>query len=177
MPIVTSSQGVDLYGGSPWTPPRVPVPQSVAPKPPTKPFSPLQNAQMPTAPEPTGFDPFSSLPTNQATGHTVIPGLVGLHNHTFYTTRGRSVQLQFSAPRLYLGSGVTTIPRSPERWFDRARHTRPSAPTVGRWGKWYESSRDSSDVPRDRDESSPRRAACGRGSSARKRVAGARRQP
>ena len=42
-------------------------------------------------------------------GHTVIPGLVGMHNHTFYTTSGRSVQLQFSAPRLYLGSGVTTI--------------------------------------------------------------------
>ncbi len=42
-------------------------------------------------------------------GHTVIPGMVGLHNHTFYTTRGRSVQLQFSAPRLYLGSGITTI--------------------------------------------------------------------
>ena len=42
-------------------------------------------------------------------GHTVIPGLIGMHNHTFYTTRGRSVQLQFSAPRLYLGSGVTTI--------------------------------------------------------------------
>lgn len=41
-------------------------------------------------------------------GHTVIPGLVGMHNHTFYTTRGRSVQLQFSAPRLYLGSGITT---------------------------------------------------------------------
>lgn len=42
-------------------------------------------------------------------GHTVIPGLVGVHNHTFYTTRGRSVQLQFTAPRLYLGAGVTTI--------------------------------------------------------------------
>ena len=42
-------------------------------------------------------------------GHTVIPGLIGLHNHTFYTTRGRSVQLQFTAPKLYLGSGVTTI--------------------------------------------------------------------
>jgi imidazolonepropionase-like amidohydrolase len=42
-------------------------------------------------------------------GHTVIPGLVGMHNHTFYTTRGRSVQLQFSAPRLYLASGMTTI--------------------------------------------------------------------
>ena len=42
------------------------------------------------------------------TGHTVLPGLIGMHDHTFYTTRGRSVQLQFSAPRLYLGSGITT---------------------------------------------------------------------
>ncbi|MBI4499616.1 MAG: amidohydrolase family protein [Gemmatimonadetes bacterium] len=44
------------------------------------------------------------------TGHTVTPGFVGLHNHTFYTTAaGRRVQLNFSAPRLYLASGVTTI--------------------------------------------------------------------
>jgi imidazolonepropionase-like amidohydrolase len=42
-------------------------------------------------------------------GHTVIPGIVGLHNHTFYTTSIRSVQLNATAPRLYLGSGVTTI--------------------------------------------------------------------
>lgn len=55
----------------------------------------------------------AKIPTGARTldlnGHTVVPGLVGLHNHTFYTTRGRSVQLQFSAPRLYLGSGLTTI--------------------------------------------------------------------
>lgn len=44
------------------------------------------------------------------TGHTVIPGIVGLHNHTFYyTSAPRAVQSNFSAPRLYLASGVTTI--------------------------------------------------------------------
>ena len=43
-------------------------------------------------------------------GSTVIPGLVGMHDHTFYTTAaGRRAQLNFSAPRLYLASGVTTI--------------------------------------------------------------------
>ncbi|MFQ5680319.1 MAG: amidohydrolase family protein [Gemmatimonadota bacterium] len=43
-------------------------------------------------------------------GHTVIPGLVGLHDHLFYTAvGGRRAQLNFSAPRLYLGAGVTTI--------------------------------------------------------------------
>jgi len=42
------------------------------------------------------------------TGHSVIPGIVGLHDHTFYTTARRSVQANFSFPRLYLASGVTT---------------------------------------------------------------------
>jgi imidazolonepropionase-like amidohydrolase len=46
----------------------------------------------------------------QLAGHTVIPGIVGMHNHTFYTTAsGRRAQLAFSSPRLYLGSGVTTV--------------------------------------------------------------------
>lgn len=43
-------------------------------------------------------------------GHTVIPGLIGLHNHTFYYTNSpRAVQSNYTAPRLYLGAGVTTI--------------------------------------------------------------------
>ncbi|MBL8982220.1 MAG: amidohydrolase family protein [Gemmatimonadetes bacterium] len=43
-------------------------------------------------------------------GHTLIPGLVGMHDHTFYTTAaGRRAQLNTSAPRLYLASGVTTV--------------------------------------------------------------------
>ena len=45
-----------------------------------------------------------------ASGHTVIPGMVGMHDHTFYTTAaGRRAQLNTSAPRLYLASGVTSI--------------------------------------------------------------------
>ena len=43
-------------------------------------------------------------------GKTVIPGLVGLHNHSYYTGgNGRAAQLSFSGSRLYLASGVTTI--------------------------------------------------------------------
>ena len=43
-------------------------------------------------------------------GHTLIPGLFGLHDHMFYTAvGGRAAQLTFSGPRLYLGAGVTTI--------------------------------------------------------------------
>ena len=44
------------------------------------------------------------------TGHTLIPGMMGLHNHLYYTAAGgRGMQLNYSAPRLYLGSGVTTV--------------------------------------------------------------------
>ncbi|HEY2325818.1 MAG TPA: amidohydrolase family protein [Thermoanaerobaculia bacterium] len=43
-------------------------------------------------------------------GQTVIPGIVGMHDHLFYTAAGgREVSLGFSGPRLYLASGVTTI--------------------------------------------------------------------
>lgn len=43
-------------------------------------------------------------------GHTLIPGLVGMHDHLFYTAAGgRAAQLAFTGPRLYLASGVTSI--------------------------------------------------------------------
>ncbi|HEY3112778.1 MAG TPA: amidohydrolase family protein [Gemmatimonadaceae bacterium] len=46
----------------------------------------------------------------QLSGSTVIPGLVGMHDHLFYTAAGgRAVQMSFTGPRLYLASGVTTI--------------------------------------------------------------------
>ena len=48
--------------------------------------------------------------TIDLTGHTVIPGLVGLHDHSYYGAAGwLSAFSPFSAPRLYLASGVTTI--------------------------------------------------------------------
>ena len=50
------------------------------------------------------------------TGYSVIPGLVGMHNHLYYTADlsggapGQLVnQITFSAPRLYLAAGVTTM--------------------------------------------------------------------
>ncbi len=55
------------------------------------------------------------------TGHTVLPGLVGLHDHMYYIARpnmdaaGHSEaplmvpQMTFSSPRLYLAAGVTTM--------------------------------------------------------------------
>lgn len=43
-------------------------------------------------------------------GHSVIPGIVGMHDHLFYTAAGgRANQMSFTGPRLYLASGVTTI--------------------------------------------------------------------
>ena len=54
-------------------------------------------------------------------GHTVIPGLVGMHEHLFYIERENAAadgsseppvlaaEMAFSAPRMYLAAGVTTI--------------------------------------------------------------------
>jgi imidazolonepropionase-like amidohydrolase len=46
------------------------------------------------------------------TGYTVVPGLVGMHDHMFYPAVGDTSayrEMGFSFPRLYLASGVTTI--------------------------------------------------------------------
>ena len=45
-------------------------------------------------------------------GKTVIPGMYGMHDHTFYPAGGAGQQRNhhlFSAPRMYLASGVTSI--------------------------------------------------------------------
>ena len=60
----------------------------------------------------------------ERTGYTVLPGIVGMHNHLFYTASFSTqvgshgevtepglvvVNLPYSAPRLYLAAGVTTM--------------------------------------------------------------------
>jgi imidazolonepropionase-like amidohydrolase len=43
-------------------------------------------------------------------GYTVIPGMVGMHDHLFYPMGGAVFgEMAFSFPRLYLATGVTTI--------------------------------------------------------------------
>src|SRR5580693_729974 len=43
-------------------------------------------------------------------GHSVMPGLVGMHDHMFYPMgNGIFGEMAFSFPRLYLAAGVTTI--------------------------------------------------------------------
>src|SRR5207248_1866179 len=44
-------------------------------------------------------------------GYTIIPGLVGMHDHMFYPVgnSGGYKEMGFSFPRLYLANGVTTI--------------------------------------------------------------------
>jgi len=59
--------------------------------------------------------------TIDGSGQTAIPGIVGMHNHMFYIARPNLTaeghaddplvvpQMTFSAPRLYLAAGVTTM--------------------------------------------------------------------
>jgi imidazolonepropionase-like amidohydrolase len=69
----------------------------------------------PSAPIPAGYSVIDG------TGETAMPGIVGMHNHLFYIARpdldssGHAndpvllPQMTFSAPRLYLAGGVTTM--------------------------------------------------------------------
>src|SRR5262249_23912741 len=55
-----------------------------------------------------------TVPTDAQTldlkGYTVIPGLVGMHDHMFYPAgSGVDGEMAYSFPRLYLACGVTTI--------------------------------------------------------------------
>ncbi len=43
------------------------------------------------------------------TGHTLTPGFVGLHEHTYFRQTTRTTQMTVSGPLAYLANGVTTI--------------------------------------------------------------------
>lgn len=70
---------------------------------------------------PSGSPVPSSFHVIDGTGETALPGIVGMHNHMFYVAapnRDASghhdnpillPQMTFSAPRLYLANGVTTM--------------------------------------------------------------------
>jgi hypothetical protein len=77
----------------------------------------------------TAIGPASSTPipagaeVHDYPGHSVLPGLVGLHNHLYYVASGLLqrasgrvlepgillAETSYSAPRLYLAAGVTTL--------------------------------------------------------------------
>jgi imidazolonepropionase-like amidohydrolase len=71
--------------------------------------------QLASAPIPAGYRRIDG------TGETAMPGIVGMHNHLFYLQRPNIdpsghfeqpiivPQMTFSAPRLYLANGVTTM--------------------------------------------------------------------
>ena len=50
----------------------------------------------------------TNVPTFDLSGHTVIPGLVQLHEHTYFGGVKRMTQMSVSGPLLYLAFGVTT---------------------------------------------------------------------
>lgn len=51
----------------------------------------------------------SGATTLDLSGRTVIPGIVGLHEHTYFRSTTHTTQMSYSAPRIWLGYGVTTI--------------------------------------------------------------------
>jgi imidazolonepropionase-like amidohydrolase len=75
----------------------------------------ITSVQPSSAPVPAGYRVIDG------SGETALPGLVGMHNHLFYLQRPNIdptgkfeqpiivPQMSFSAPRLYLANGVTTM--------------------------------------------------------------------
>lgn len=59
---------------------------------------------------PASVPPPAGAKVLDLTGYTVIPGMVGMHDHMFYPAgAGLFHEMGYSFPRLYLAAGVTTI--------------------------------------------------------------------
>jgi imidazolonepropionase-like amidohydrolase len=79
----------------------------------------IENGKITSISKETAADP--STPVIDLHGRTVIPGLVGMHDHLYYIARPNEAadgssepplivpQMTFTAPRMYLAAGVTTI--------------------------------------------------------------------
>lgn len=80
----------------------------------------LQNGKITSiAPSPGAPPPGATV--LDLTGHTVFPGIVGMHDHMYYIARPNAdaeghaepplvvPQMTFTSPHLYLGAGVTTL--------------------------------------------------------------------
>ena len=85
-----------------------------------KSISPMRTAEIPP----------TNTRTLDLTGYTVLPGLVGMHDHMFFPMGGAPPMysnMGFSFPRLYLALGVTTIRTTgsvqrPSDWTEDACH-------------------------------------------------------
>ena len=76
----------------------------------------IQDGKIVTIGDAAAVKPADQSKVVDLSGYSVIPGLVGMHNHLHYTADqsteppGQLINpITFSAPRLYLAAGVTTI--------------------------------------------------------------------
>ena len=89
-------------------------------------------------------------------GHTVFPGLVGVHNHLFYHLGdGSAVHADSSFAKLYLAAGVTTIRTAgtfdfeiDRRLKERIDAGRDAGPTIHLTGPYLYGTGSASDPPR-----------------------------
>lgn len=69
----------------------------------------IQDGRISTFGSATAMRPPSDARVVDGSGRTLIPGLVGMHDHLFYEMDGSVYPAQAGFARLYLASGVTTI--------------------------------------------------------------------
>jgi imidazolonepropionase-like amidohydrolase len=70
----------------------------------------IENGQIRTVGPTASTRPPANARVIDLNGHTVMPGIIGLHDHMYYSSVGGSMKpMLFSYPRLFLAAGVTTI--------------------------------------------------------------------